>query len=607
MGTLTYMSPEQARGETATAASDMYSLGLVLQELFTGEPPYESGLTFAHMLKKAANAETRPVAGLSEDLTRFLNRLKDPIPEARPSSVDAEERMRFLLTKPQRRRRRALIWAAMAACLLIAGVMTWQSFRIRATAEQAERSALAADEVSDFLVNLFEWMEPGQRRGNTITARELLDRGSARLETLTGEPLSRARILLTIGKAYRKMGLYDQAQPLLTEALTIRRELLGDNHLDVAESLLELAHLNQYLDQSEAALDNARSALEIQDRNLGNEHLLVADSLNTLSSIYLDLGENETAEQMARRALAIKQARLAKDHAEVGAAMAWLGLVLDDIGNNAESFDLLSQSLTILENSSQTSDLISALNGLARLHSQEGRYTEAEALYHRALDLIKQTFGDTHQRLAGIYNNIGVLYDNQDLTLEAVPHYERALEIYRNVFGDNHTIVAATEGNLALSYIDLGNYEKALELARRALEVQLELRPDDAGILGFHYLILAHAETGLKNFDQVAVHVEQAIDIARSEKPGNLELLAVNMEYLADNLIEDQQLDLVESLSNTALHIWDRVIDPAHVNVSHNLKRLAKVMRARGQEQEAKRLEQKAESVLAEMDEPTGT
>ena len=40
-GTVGYMSPEQASGDATTSASDMYSFGLLLQELFTGRPPYD--------------------------------------------------------------------------------------------------------------------------------------------------------------------------------------------------------------------------------------------------------------------------------------------------------------------------------------------------------------------------------------------------------------------------------------------------------------------------------------------------------------------------------------------------------------------------------------
>ena len=93
---------------------------------------------------------------------------------------------------------------------------------VRAT--RAERAARAdadtARQVSDFLVELFEVSDPGVAKGETVTARELLDRGTARITTeLAEEPLVRARVESVVGDIYRKLGLYDPAQPLLEDAL----------------------------------------------------------------------------------------------------------------------------------------------------------------------------------------------------------------------------------------------------------------------------------------------------------------------------------------------------------------------------------------------------
>src|SRR4029077_9832262 len=109
MGTPMSMSPEQARGETVTAASDMYSLGLLFQELFTGNPIYERGLSRTGVLAKAAEGDTLPVEGLTDpDLAELVRRLKALAPEARPSAAAVAERLAWIRGKPGRRRRRLL-------------------------------------------------------------------------------------------------------------------------------------------------------------------------------------------------------------------------------------------------------------------------------------------------------------------------------------------------------------------------------------------------------------------------------------------------------------------------------------------------------------------
>ena len=88
LGTLAYMSPEQARGEPATPASDLYSFGLLLQELYTGRPPYPETGDAAALLDHARRGNVPPPAGLDADLTRLIQRLKAPRPPSgrRPST-----------------------------------------------------------------------------------------------------------------------------------------------------------------------------------------------------------------------------------------------------------------------------------------------------------------------------------------------------------------------------------------------------------------------------------------------------------------------------------------------------------------------------------------
>ncbi len=63
LGTLAYMSPEQARGETATTASDLYSFGLLLQELFTGRSPVPAGDDSAALLERARRGDVPAAEG----------------------------------------------------------------------------------------------------------------------------------------------------------------------------------------------------------------------------------------------------------------------------------------------------------------------------------------------------------------------------------------------------------------------------------------------------------------------------------------------------------------------------------------------------------------
>ena len=119
MGTLAYMSPEQARGEGATAPSDMYALGLLLQELFTGRRPYDVDAHADALLARIQLGITPAPVGLSRDLTNLIQRLKALAPTQRPTAVDVQERLQEIREKP--RKRLQFIAAGLALAVVAAG------------------------------------------------------------------------------------------------------------------------------------------------------------------------------------------------------------------------------------------------------------------------------------------------------------------------------------------------------------------------------------------------------------------------------------------------------------------------------------------------------
>ena len=82
------------------------------------------------------------------------------------------------------------------------------------------------------------WMwDPGEARGNSITARELLDVGAEKIEDmLTEQPETRAELMATMGGVYRELGLYPQAEPLLEQALAERQRVLGASRFGAPET-----------------------------------------------------------------------------------------------------------------------------------------------------------------------------------------------------------------------------------------------------------------------------------------------------------------------------------------------------------------------------------
>jgi serine/threonine protein kinase len=180
VGTPSSMSPEQARGEPATSASDACALGLLLQELFTGRPAYEPGLSEPLLLVKAADGDTLPVRGIDPELAALIRRLKTRTPEARPTAAAAAERLAWIRGKPRRRRRR-LLAAAMTTAMTAAFALGCVKYTLDLREEHrsalearnvAEQEAARADAAERFLEELLQASGPRQASLPPV-AREL--------------------------------------------------------------------------------------------------------------------------------------------------------------------------------------------------------------------------------------------------------------------------------------------------------------------------------------------------------------------------------------------------------------------------------------------------
>ena len=165
-----------------------------------------------------------------------------------------------------------------ALCCIAAGSIVVQSARVARERDKAQR-------VSRFLVEIFNVSDPGEARGNSVTAREVLDKGAERIHSeLKDEPEVRAALLNTIGTVYDSLGLYDKAVPLLREALELTRRDLGGDPLEVATALNSLGNVLLDKGDTREAAAAYREALGIRRRHLSKGSREVAESLNNLAS-----------------------------------------------------------------------------------------------------------------------------------------------------------------------------------------------------------------------------------------------------------------------------------------------------------------------------------
>ncbi|MBW3534170.1 MAG: serine/threonine-protein kinase [Gemmatimonadetes bacterium] len=320
-----YASPEQLRGLPVTTATDVYALGVVLYELLTGRRPFLSeGRTLAQLEDAVLHEEPpRPssVVGrdggddpggpapedvalargtshrrlrrkLSGDLDRIVLTALRKDPERRYESAQAmaADVQRYLEGRPLATRGDAIPyrvgkfvarnrwWVGTAAAFLLllsgyAGTITLEQRKVRAALEQARLEAERSEQVTRFLLQLFEGGEVDP--GVTLTAGALLGEGADRSE----RHLTVAGSMADLAELYLADGRPDAAEALFRSALATERALLGPEHPRVARSLLGVSRALGDRGAYDAAEALARESLELRRRLLGDDHPEVAEAV----------------------------------------------------------------------------------------------------------------------------------------------------------------------------------------------------------------------------------------------------------------------------------------------------------------------------------------
>ncbi|MEM9594095.1 MAG: serine/threonine-protein kinase [Acidobacteriota bacterium] len=595
-----YASPEQLLGEAVTTASDLYQLGVLLYELLTGRRPYGGNGGSPIRLARAI-CDQRPTppseavwtsAGTSSgdaarnrggssrrQLRRLLRGDLDSVvmkalrkePGERYGSVAQmlDDLERYLTDRPLAARQAGVLYrtgkmvrrhtvavtAGVAAVALSVALVIFYTLRLADERDRAQR-------IAGFLTGVLEVADPWAVGGDELTARQLLDHGTAQIEgKLAGDPATAAAVTHLFGTAYRKLGDLERGHELLESALAQRRDLLGLEHPDVAETEYQLgrSHLGfSRYDEARELLDHAES---VQRRRLGDRHPALAatllsqgillrnyrrngealavqrQALDILESIHPadsealvrplsilaitfdSMQDFEGSADLRRRVVSILETTLGPDHPRVALAVGQLARSLGFAGDGEAALPLFERALAVFEGSfTQDPPLAQAnlMTHFALVVDGNGDHRRAVELQGRALEITAKAFGPTNPATLIQVHDYGIYLARAGRPAEGVAHLERSLGALELAMGADSPHMAEPLLDLAEAVWATGDLRRARRLGERVAAL-LRVMEGDQGIRS-----LSASRTRLAEFYD-GIGETQAAEALRSEAVGGAE------------------------------------------------------------------------------------
>ncbi len=609
-----YAAPEQVKGEELTTAVDVYGLGMLMYAMLAGGSPYDTKGKSLHDVEQAILNDTpKRMSSLAHsngsnapykndafigDLDAIALKAIRKEPELRYASVQQfiEDIDRFLEQKPVlaregstryrlqkflRRHRLAVIASAMIVVLILG--LSLLSVYTAIITDQKNREIIAerdrAQAVSDFMLSVFRSGNPFSNQDPNITARQLLDIGINRIDSLySGNPDLAVYMKFPIASAFKGIGMFSKADSIFAvlhreirtqkptgskEELSIIfeiaviRDLMGDYR--TADSLFVLIQENARLwglendpmvieAYAEHAISTTKQNKPIdafQTQLLKNIETLKADGgggsyphITTLMA----LGSSYYYTDPSLGLPFLEEADSLFDVAGLGESSLTLMLTnnLALFYQNSGNVPMADQSYKKLLYLVDTymSDNISysstAYTNYATFLKESDNVEEALVALQKAFDIQQNSGNPIPYNMFLIYGNYGILHQELGNHPLAIDYFDKTHQLGLSLIGEEHEFMAMLHTYTGISMAHMGKIDDARNIIDKGIQIRLRAGGEQNWYLGDSEYALSELAIITGNYNDAITHLSRSIALYRSIHPPDHQLVVKSTDRLIE-------------------------------------------------------------------------
>lgn len=609
-----YAAPEQIKQENITTATDLYALGVVFYELLSGVSPYELENTSRYEIEQAVIHQDALKPSQKTDIETDKKKLKGDLDAIALKAIRKEPNRRYRVanefledisdyknglpvsaregsmkyrTQKFLSRHKQGVVITLGIILLISGFIGFYTQQITEERNLAQVEANKAEEISGFLIGLFEANKPEYSKGDTLTAQKLLETGKTEINKLNNQPAVKARMLEVVGNIYNLLAQPQEADSMLQASLNIKKNLYKPSDAELATNYYLLATVKNSLGQYDEAEELLDTVMTYQKQIYGHQSKEMAESLRLLAVSLRENGNIDSAYTTVNKAEMIFKSLDDTSSKEYLGVLMQLGLVNQAAGymENAEKNwrRSLKRSRELYE---APHPIISRnIDGLAQVLKETQNYAEAESLYMEGLSMDQTIYGNTHLNTASTLNNLAGLYYYMNEYEKADKFFSESYAIHKEILGELHPSTITILYNLTAIKGEIGDFESAEFNFKKIIELDISTFGENHPNVATDYSGLASLYNKQKKYEEALQFYNKSTDIRRIvyENPRH-HFIGFNLNSMGEIHAELGNYEMAEELYFEALVCLIDTYETDHKRIRDLIDNYARLMELQNKE-----------------------